>query len=119
ACTSHARLHVKAEAAQVVSDETRCARLLITKLGVLVDVSPPGDDLRLLGRGSLPNLRLEIEALGVRTAREGQQQPCREDRAGGSARVMYREPTHARRASLHAGSAAINRIRRDPAPRTW
>ena len=40
-----ARAHLDAELAQVIGDECRGARLLAGELGVLVDVTPPGDDL--------------------------------------------------------------------------
>ena len=43
---SHARFHVVAQAAQLVGDDLRGARLAVAELRMLMEIAPPGDDLR-------------------------------------------------------------------------
>jgi hypothetical protein len=43
----HLLAHLDAEGSQVVGDDLRGAHLAVAELGVLVEVAPPGDDLRL------------------------------------------------------------------------
>ena len=87
----HLRAHVEAELAQPLRDERGGAHLAIAELGVLVQIAPPRDHLRLhRARRAVDR----VAQILVRRGRGGQ----RGERAGGGA-----EPNHA----LSRGDRAV------------
>ena len=78
-----AGLYLQAKFLEMLGYESSCARFLLAKLGMLVDVAAPGDQLLLDLRGALADLLFQLRDIGLRARRrDDREHDCAENESG-------------------------------------